>query len=348
MKRFFFTGCLLLLGVFFSARAQDHCFIEGTKEKDISVFETSLLKSNAFTASIKIAFCYTQEKNIIYTIDYQFSMNGELVTEKKLRKHGHKLYLESLDFSPTDKFSLIAPVNSSEILENGSIFTFIPRPGANWQQQVFSSKLKFKYEVKDDSAFDEIKLSFLLPDNMPPVEEKNSIVVQDTVKEKEAVKPKVKIPVVKPVTVEEPTANATYKVMDSIKFYYNRIGDLVGLLDTKKSSVGPVLDRFINECYLVKTKFDEHLGNAGTIENTGMYSDEFYNFYEYIESELIKATGKGISPRIVQSGADIASSESESSEKGISISSRYENLIIYIIITAFGLSLLGFLYMKFR
>jgi hypothetical protein len=347
MIRFLSVSCLLILGFLFSARAQSPCLVKDTIEKDIAIFKSSLLKSHAFIARIQIATCYNQEQEIICTISRQYRIDSETASEEKIKKHGQKLYLINVSYSPLGKFEFAGHIDNSVEVRDGDLVVFNARKDATWQQQEFSATLKFRYEVKDENKEGEITLSFKLPDNLTKeIAENDSGSIQANVTSPDANKKKAKVEEPKQTTTQPPEA-VSYTAMDSIKFYYNKIGDLASLVSEKKSSDKAQLSKFIIDCNLTKNRFDEHVNNAGSSANALMYKDEFYNFYDYIGSELNGITAEGMLKE--ETASDDNPKSGNSSSKGfLGISSSTENLIVYLLITAIGLSLLGFLYFKFR
>jgi len=350
-KRFFSIGLLMFISVWFSTHAQNLCIVSDTIERDIAISKSTFLGSNTFIARIHIVTCINEDHKVIFTISRHYTMDGEIIPENKITKHGHFLYVLDINFTPDNKFRLTTPIDGTMEMMNGGIFVFEPLDNTKWQNEVFSTSIKFKYMVKGEAKEDEISFSFDLPDNtaieLPKVEQ-----IPINEEPVNPVKPKKDNTVAKPPAQKKQVIVAGYDAIDSLEYYFIKIADLSSLMDEVNAMVSTEKIKFINEYKEIKLKFYTHFGQVSNNAKGIYYKEEFDKFYSFIEKQAGTGseTETKTTPVATESNPDAEDNFDDPYEPDIEPGgiTRTESFIIYLFVTAFGLSLLGFLYLKLR
>lgn len=347
MKRILFV-CLWMFYTGFQGIGQSYCQKDTLVNKDIAILKSSILKTNSFISRAKIHVCYQNTSQVVYTLTVNYRLNGENATEKDIEKYNQQLFLLSVE-PVGDQFNLDTRLDATTPLVNGDQVFLSSNKDVFWNDFVLKTKFEFLYSIKGETKTDEVLVEMKLPDNAPfeddsPEGTDQEVGINDS-QELDSLK-----------SENQPKSNQKMlnnkAILDSIIFYYTRMGGLINLVNSKINAGGTELIEFNGEVEKIKMKFDQHVELSDRTITISNYIEQFNRLYSAINkmtgvSEINQVTNNGsITSSKLRSSEDNA--KEDKSSDGISVSSQTENLIIYIILSVIGISVLGFLFFKFR
>ncbi|NQU86144.1 MAG: hypothetical protein HQ541_10330 [Mariniphaga sp.] len=224
----------------FSLKGQlvEDCIKKDTIEKNIIILANNI----EYAAHINFDLCFDKNNFIYITIGCDFSTRGVDLNEKRAERQGHELKLLEIIHDAHDLFIPVLKPDGARVITEPFNIVYVPVEEAGWVDKRIEFILNFSYNIERQGGLtktEEVSFSFQIPDKI--LIEEPSV---DTVKEIDNMINTVPSEIISE-TVDNKMVENIYipgsidtiinitDCIDSISFYFKRMGNLYNLVEEK-------------------------------------------------------------------------------------------------------------------